>query len=258
MLAPGSGEEAAGRGLPWGQVPPWEELRARVRRIPGLGRPSPAGCPVCRGPVGPRYALCYQCDQHEMLAHGLLADAVVPISYAIRDSAFARDLWQYKSWQDTDRAMRVRLLALLLVFLHEHGECVWRAADMPSPDRLAVVPTGRGRPGPHPLRAMVAPLLRLPLISLTLRPGEQGRDLNTGRFAVGVPVTGANVLLLDDTWVSGSSVQSAAAALKLAGAARVAVVLLGRHINPGERCAAAITATREDYDPAKCAICGNR
>jgi hypothetical protein len=40
------------------------------------------------------------------------------------------------------------------------------------------------------------------------------------------------VLLADDTWVSGGSAQSAAVALKLAGAARVAIVVLGRHLDP--------------------------
>ncbi|GAA0950941.1 hypothetical protein GCM10009560_71070 [Nonomuraea longicatena] len=44
---------------------------------------------------------------------------------------------------------------------------------------------------------------------------------------------GAGVLLLDDTWTTGARVQSAAYALKQAGAHRVAAVVLGRHANPG-------------------------
>jgi orotate phosphoribosyltransferase len=42
------------------------------------------------------------------------------------------------------------------------------------------------------------------------------------------------VLLVDDTWVSGGSGQSAAAALKTAGARRVALVVLGRHVDPAD------------------------
>jgi adenine/guanine phosphoribosyltransferase-like PRPP-binding protein len=42
------------------------------------------------------------------------------------------------------------------------------------------------------------------------------------------------VLLVDDTWVSGGSAQSAAAALKLAGARRVALVVIGRHVDPAD------------------------
>ena len=47
-------------------------------------------------------------------------------------------------------------------------------------------------------------------------------------------MTGADVLVVDDTWVSGGSAQSVAVALKLAGARRVAVVVLGRHVNPAD------------------------
>src|SRR5207248_330880 len=77
-----------------------------------------------------------------------------------------------------DLAARSSLLALLLTFLHDHGRCVWRYAGMPAPGRLAVVPTGCGRPGPHPLLELVAPYLRLPVTGLVIRPGEQGRDPN--------------------------------------------------------------------------------
>ena len=46
------------------------------------------------------------------------------------------------------------------------------------------------------------------------------------------------VLLVDDTWTTGGRAQSAAIALHDAGAARVAVVVLGRHFDrdfgPGE------------------------
>ncbi|GAA1922385.1 hypothetical protein GCM10009716_33650 [Streptomyces sodiiphilus] len=42
---------------------------------------------------------------------------------------------------------------------------------------------------------------------------------------------GENVLLIDDTWTTGHHAQSAAAALKSAGAGSVAIVVLGRHLN---------------------------
>jgi orotate phosphoribosyltransferase len=59
---------------------------------------------------------------------------------------------------------------------------------------------------------------------------------------VGDPVAGGDVLVVDDTWVSGGSAQSTAAALKLAGARRVAVVALGRHVNPADPRSAAFLA----------------
>jgi hypothetical protein len=214
-----------------------------------------AACRVCRGPA-PGFARCYQCESHQKQGHGLLADAVVPISYAVRGTPFADDLWRYKSGPGPDAPARRSLLDLLLTFLGDHAACVWRSAGMPVPGRLAVVPSGVGRPGPHPLAALASPYLRLPLWPLAIRPGSQGRDLDVGRFQAGRAGAGRGVLLLDDTWVSGASAQSAAAALKLAGARHVAIVVLGRHVNPADPRAARFAAALAPgpYDPSACAV----
>lgn len=101
------------------------------------------------------------------------------------------------------------------------------------PSAVAVVPSGQGRPGAHPLVPVVRSCLDLPLVQLTIAPGvihTRGVDLDWLR--VTGSVAGGDVLVVDDTWVSGGSAQSAAAALKLAGARRVAIVVLGRHVNP--------------------------
>jgi hypothetical protein len=243
--------------------------------------PPAAACTVCRGPARSGYARCYQCDAHEVLGHGLLADAVVPISYAVKGTPFAQDLWRYKSSRglcasasgsltamehpdalnedfnlSTAQSTTVRLQALLLAFLDDHAGCVWRRAAMPGPDRLAVVPSGVGRPGPHPMLALALPHVSLPLWPLAIHPGRQGRDLDVHRFQAGPGPRGCAVLLLDDTWVSGASAQSACAALKLAGAGRVALVVLGRHVNPADPRAARFAAglAPGPYDPAACAV----
>jgi hypothetical protein len=182
---------------------------------------------------------CFHCATHREQAPGLLADAVAAMSYSVSGTPYARALWQYKG--DTARRdpARAALRTLLLVFLHEHGRCLWARAGVPGPSHLAVVPTGRGRPGPHPLRAVVQPYLTLPWVPLVTTPGDPflARSLYPGRFqvagAVGRnrPLAGAAVLLLDDTWTTGGSAQSAAAALKLGGAETVIIVTLGRHLN---------------------------
>jgi hypothetical protein len=281
-----------------GQTAGWDRLRLRLRSAaPPLYLPAPrlagspaADCEVCRGPVRPGFARCYQCDRHALLGAALLADAVVPISYAIKGTPFADHLWRYKSVPvpsspapppasavtpasapapapassaagtpasaPTPASARASVLALLLAFLTDHGPCVWQRASMPPPDRLAVVPTGAGRPGPHPLLRLVSPYLCLPGCPLVLRPGRQGRDLDLDRFQVQARPAGASVLLLDDTWVSGASAQSAAAALKLAGARHVAVIVLGRHVNPDDAASAPLLAglAAARYDPSACAV----
>jgi hypothetical protein len=225
-------------------------------RPPAVGGKMAATCVVCRGPARADFARCYQCGRHQLLGHGLLADAVVPISYAVKGTAFADDLWRYKSWLAPSATARTSMLALLLAFLTDHAACVWRHAAMPPPARLAVVPTGCGRPGPHPLLQLASPYLRLPLCPLAIRPGSQGRDLNVHRFQAGQAAAGASVLLVDDSWVSGGTAQSAAAALKLAGASHVAIVVLGRHLNPADPCSRRLTAELDPgpYDPRICAV----
>ena len=165
----------------------------------------------------------------------LLADAVAPIGLAVRGEPLAEDLRRYKS----DRAAGApeaagRLRELLAAFLRDEGDALWREAGMNSgPSAVAVVPSGQGRLGPHPLVGIVRSCLDLPLIRLSIAPEVMHiRGVDADWLRVTGSVAGADVLVLDDTWVSGGSAQSAAAALKLAGARRVAIVVLGRHVNP--------------------------
>jgi hypothetical protein len=121
----------------------------------------------------------------------------------------------------------------LLVFLRDHGRGGWgRAGINWPPTHLAVVPSARGRVGPHPLWTLISPHLSCRWTELSARPDyHRVRELDPGRFEA-APVLDGRVLLLDDTWTTGASAQSAAMALRRAGARSVAVVVLGRHINP--------------------------
>ena len=213
----------------------WDGLRARCREGLPVPHPAPGRCRTCQGPVRPGYARCYQCELHAQSAPGLLADAVAPVAYAVKGSPLARDLWLYKAGRPESGAAGSRLLLLLLAFLHDHGSRVWRLAGMARPSHACVVPSGRGRAGPHPLQALAAPYLALPWAEHA--PAARRRPL--GPVAGRGPVPGrarrapeAEVLLLDDTWASGASAQSAAVALKQAGAGAVAVVVIGRHVPP--------------------------
>jgi hypothetical protein len=189
---------------------------------------------VCRRPLraGSR---CFPCREQAESLPGLLADVVVPVCFAPKGGPHARHLWLYKSARPGAEAARLALLALLAVFLRDHGPCVWAAAGMTGPTHLAVVPSGRGRPGPHPLRALAGPLAGRPWARLSRGEPGHAADLlaDPGRFRAAPLPGGARVALLDDTWTSGASAQSAAAALRLAGAQRVAVIVLGRHLLAG-------------------------
>lgn len=221
----------------------WDRLREVAGRLaPSLRAPLPVGpgrCAVCRGLTRGGRAYCFHCGRHRQVAPGLLADTVVSVSYSVAGSDFARALRRYKGEDGGDPDARTALRALLLVFLYGHAPCLWSragrlTAGVTRPSALAVVPTGRGRPGPHPLQLLIGSYLTPPVVTLGDTPGELllTRELHPGRFQVAAGrVTGADVLLLDDTWTTGASAQSAAVALKLAGARSVVILTLGRYLN---------------------------
>jgi hypoxanthine-guanine phosphoribosyltransferase len=63
-----------------------------------------------------------------------------------------------------------------------------------------------------------------------------------------------HVLILDDVWTTGSTAQSAALAVRRAGAAAVSVMVVGRWLNPDRRGTADFIATwlQRDFDPDIC------
>ncbi len=174
----------------------------------------------------------------------MLADVVAPVGYAVRGGPLAEDLRRYKSERAEEAeaaAAAGRLRERLAAFLARQGWSVWAAAGMTAgPQAFVVVPSGQGRAGAHPLAGLARSCVELPLVRLAVAaPESHIRGVNPGWVRVadragGTLVAGRDVLVVDDTWVSGGSAQSVAAALKLAGAHRVAVVVLGRHVNPAD------------------------
>jgi hypothetical protein len=202
-------------------------------------------CRTCRGPTPAGLARCYQCDLALNQAGELLADAVAPIGYAVRGGPLAGDLWRYKSDRAGAAESAARLREMLAGYLRDHGGSVWTAAGMAgSPQLAAVVPSGQGRSGGHPLLGLVRSCVDVPLVGLSVAPARavHGRGVDPGWLRVDGIVAGADVLVVDDTWVSGGSAQSAAVALKLAGARRVAIIVIGRHVNPDDPRSAELVA----------------
>jgi len=89
-----------------------------------------------------------------------------------------------------------------------------------------------------------------------LRPtGEvsAGRTFDQRRYACAEALNGQRVLLVDDTWTTGGHSQSAAFALRDAGASSVGLVVIGRHVRPewevaGETCGEIMAALPRPFD----------
>src|SRR5215831_10427601 len=87
----------------------WDRLRAMCQADLLTPRPAAPGlCQACRGPAGPGYARCFQCELHAQSAPGLLADTVAPVAYAAKGGPLARDLWLYKAGRPGSEAAATR------------------------------------------------------------------------------------------------------------------------------------------------------
>ncbi|WP_344930796.1 hypothetical protein [Saccharopolyspora gregorii] len=135
---------------------------------------------------------------------------------------------------------RLELLARLGVGLH--ARCIQQATGKPI-SGWAVVPSTRS-PGAHPLlHAVVLPAIRTmappgePHAEISLGPGAEfrrtPRELVPGMWKINPGANPAehHVLLIDDTWTTGGNAQSAAVALRSAGASAVTILTLARWLD---------------------------
>lgn len=194
-----------------------------VQWIPGLT------CDLCAGVPNGGYANCYSCPgwQHrDDLANRLAFGA-----YAIDGEQSGQVMYGYKS--PLPSAANRRVVQLLHHYtLFSHWACFNGSALGPL-THWTTVPSLRGRQGEHPLRSLAAPFFQGSLEFMDLAPAPGAittRDLRPQNFQATV-VPGAHVLLVEDTWVGGGRVQSAAAALKLAGATSVTAFVLARWLD---------------------------
>src|SRR5947209_3830093 len=207
------------------------------------------------------YELCYACTGHPQML-----DVVAPISYSVAHEQLHHVLGYYKQLTgDIARRLRVELAAVLWRHLLDHERCVADAVGTPNFELVTIVPSGeRRRDRNHPLRAIVGQLVepardryeRL----LERSPREvQPRVFDPAKYTALRPLGGEHVLLIDDTWTTGANAQSAAAALKDAGAAAVGAVVIGRHLNrEWHENDCRLRGIQRPFNWGRCALCGDR
>ena len=92
--------------------------------------------------------------------------------------------------------------------------------------------------------------------------GACDRAISAAKFVLRptVRLDGHHVLVLDDSWTTGSNAQSAALALRRAGASAVSVLVVGRWLSPRFGRTADFVAARlaGGYDPYTCPVTGSR
>jgi len=180
---------------------------------------------------------CFPCNDTGRKLHHVKADAVASISLAPSNEQLARDLYSYKDERLTLAVRRPHVVGLAAVtykWLHLHERCLAAAAGIAtgSFDVLTSVPSTSGRGGTHPLVTLLTEVVvgskdRYADLLVVNRPDLGPREIVPDRFLATRAVPG-NVLVVDDSWVSGAKPQAAATALKVAGAKSVAILTIGR------------------------------
>lgn len=213
-------------------MPSVGELSALYENVLLGPRRGPDVCGTCFNFTA-GYDRCWAC------AHGeAKLDAAAPISYSVAHEQLHHALATYKRLDgDVARRLQAILAAILWRFLTDHEACLAHAASTDHFDLVTTVPSGDPtRDERHPLRTVVGELVgptRERHRRLLRRSAAQIRErtFSTTKFEATTNLDRQSILLIDDTWTTGASAQSAAAALKAAGAERVAAVVIGRHLN---------------------------
>lgn len=223
-------------------------------------------CETCTTPVNPGYPECIPCERRRLAASAQghqLATLVLPLVYAETHTQAARLMYGYKDVTANARLQR-RLTLLLALALTLHRGCIDAQVGQPAEIWTFIPSTTGKRSGPHPLQTVArkaepAPIeLTLGLSDLALGP----RDYSPARWVIEHPdlIRDRHVLVIDDTWTTGAKVQSAASALRAAGALAVTVMVIARWLDPRYGNTASFVAERvePDYDPARCPLTGLR
>jgi hypothetical protein len=203
--------------------------------VPAAG---PGVCAVCRSGPGPGLAVCRSCTE-VMRQVSYPTPNVIPISLYTLESELWHVLRYYKDASGPGAEFfGLQVAAIIARFTAWHLRC---AAGLLGGDPAVVtsVPSTRPeqRPGPHPLEtaiARVGPLASRYAPLLVRGPAPVDHKLaDDDAFAVPRRLSGERVLVVDDTLTSGARLQSAVSALRLNGASAVAVIVVGRVIDPG-------------------------
>jgi predicted amidophosphoribosyltransferase len=207
-------------------------------------------CAVCTTPVT-GYERCYQCNQHGQAG---LADAVSFLTYAVAGQQSGYVMRGYKAQRPLEEHRTIVILLILLA-LSRHAECPGALAGTPV-THWATVPSLPAKPGEHPLHKIVGSLAIGGEATLVAAAKAQfPRDVSPQHFSTDAALSpDSHVLLIDDTWAGGGHAQSAALALRKAGAAHVSALVVARWIKEdfGDNAKFLSEVSRRDYDPGIC------
>ena len=213
-----------------------DDLLEWLTRVPPKGKGI---CRICHGPSGSMVPTksCKSCfDRLHSVSWKLQSVAPITLYWKDREGGYGPiypHLRDYKKpGASTD--LQLGVAALIVRFLQTHKACLERQFGQWT--SIVVPPSSSGtRLGRvHPLESLLKKTsLKEQVADPCLAPDNpKGRKASDDRYKTTRSVKGDKILIIDDAWVTGSSVLSAASRLSLDGATVVGSVVVGRQIDP--------------------------
>jgi hypothetical protein len=212
-------------------------------------------CQVCSVPVNEPYLTCMRCSEPAR-GETPCADRAASLIYAIEGDTQAYKLVKNYKAKAPGPSLRDMMISLLALGLQGHSACCMKLAGAKKMSWAVVPSTGRDD-RLQPLRGLLLHLAK-PGLEVTLTPAPNlvaPRDFDPANFIVtSPPPMPENVVLIDDSWVSGGHAQSAAATLKLAGVRDVSIFNVARVLRPTWEPNPVFIKDRltQDFDPSIC------
>jgi predicted amidophosphoribosyltransferase len=220
-------------------------------------RAGPGVCVRCFN-LTSGYERCFACSQHPQLV-----SVVAPISYSVGREELHHALASYKRLDsELASSLTVGIAAILWRHLIAHEACLARAAGVAAFPVVTTVPSSDQRARRHPMGHVVGRLVGLtrkryaPLLVRSNAPLES-RAFSAEKYRALSQLDGEAVLLIDDTWTTGANADSAACALRAAGAGPIAAIVIGRHVNRDWRDNDRRLKALPRFDWATCPLCAN-
>lgn len=236
--------------------------RIHIYPMANFLHPLPRQGPFCAHCWGiqedPDFETCYSCKKIRESLGYQVSDLVVPVAIAVKGEQFYRFLYNYK--RSGNPVDHWKVSALIITFLRYHANCI----GFSNIDYVCCVPS-KTAGGESVLEQVLSTKISWSKPSylklLEFVPGSyESRTPSPTMFRSSYRLDGLTVLLIEDTWVTGATPESAAFALKAAGAAKVITLVFGRCENRSFRRNAEIldASRRLPYSFEVCRLCSVR
>jgi predicted amidophosphoribosyltransferase len=233
-------------------------LRERIGAYTVNVQSGPGFCSICSKPIDPGYSLCQTC--HRRIDY---LDRAVLLAYANDNPQTATMMRGYKEVPHNPHdARQVNIALMLSAAFRLHRPCI--EYGLPAITSYVVIPSTRERPHPHPLSLMVESTFSgsfgLTELHASASGSRSSRTIDPKLFTLRTALPSPeHVLVIDDTWTTGSNAQSMALALKSNyGAKAVSALIAARWLDSPGRWRYTdllVESTAHDfYDAGRCPV----